>query len=319
MLFSQVVVLGYGRVLGQDAHGPAWLAEDAFEASSTEVMLLRLWSPGIGGGAELHEAALFRPDVCRVDSYSVRHGGVHDGVAQIEGLLASLLERGVHAQHGAGGAVGAVVAALGAHVHRVARKALLLELLAPLDARLQRGDVLAGHRSRGGVWICRLYCRIHDGAHGHGVLAIHQALGRDEHPRLAFRQADNDMTSRLTRLRPSFLRHSSAHLPRCSHSLHSLAATALFQLLMAPISVDAQWSDMKPQRSFAQTSLRIIGLSPPLQLHLVNSFRCPFGHMNIVTTGFPPTCLDAPAKSIRAALRRAVPFARGARRLRALV
>jgi hypothetical protein len=88
---------------------------------------------------------------------------------------------------------------------------------------------------------------------------------------------------------------------------------------MAPISVDAQRSDVKPQRSFAQTSLRIIGFSPPLQLHLVNSFRCPFGHMNIVTTGFPPTCLDAPAKSMRAALRRAAPVAGGARRLEAVV
>jgi hypothetical protein len=108
--------------------------------------------------------------------------------------------------------------------------------------------------------------------------------------------------SRLARLRRSFLRHSFGHLPRCSHSLHSLAATALFQLLMAPISVDAQWSDIKPQRRFAQTIFCIIGFSPPLQLHLVSSFRCPFGHMNIVTTGFPPTCLDAPAKSMRAAL-----------------
>jgi hypothetical protein len=68
----------------------------------------------------LHEATIRRLDDFSIAGHSVGHAGVNDCVAKIEWFLAGHLERWVHAQHGAGGAVGAVVAAFRADVHQLA-------------------------------------------------------------------------------------------------------------------------------------------------------------------------------------------------------
>jgi hypothetical protein len=144
-------------------------------------------------------------------------------------------------------------------------------------------------------------------------------LGHDDRPSLAFRQEDDDMTSRLTMQRLSFHRLFPAHLP----PLLTFAAQ-LGRHSIIPIS-DGSHLGRRPAvrpeatASFAQTIFCITGFPLPPQLCSVLSRRCPVGHLDNVTTRFPPTCLDPPAESMRAIFRRAIPFARRARRLKALV